>query len=167
MSYEQIAWLPLCGGVTAVGLVLSFLTFRRRGAAAGLRGAAWSLIPVAAYLTGALPALWQVGTAVVGFFAGLVLSPTVWAGIIVAALSALLFLVSGVMRGRRRRSAPAAPAAPAADRPAAQRPAAPPVGAAGAPTQPNTRPLPSRPAAPAADDDMADIEAILKRRGIS
>ncbi|MFC7388464.1 cellulose synthase, partial [Sphaerisporangium rhizosphaerae] len=106
MSYDQIAWLPLCAGVSAAGLVLSFLALRRRGAAAGLRGAAWSLIPIAAYLTGALPALWQAGTAVAGFLTGLVLSPMVWAGVIVAGLSALLFLVSGVMRGRRRAADP-------------------------------------------------------------
>ncbi|MET8143859.1 cellulose synthase [Sphaerisporangium sp. NPDC005288] len=163
MSYDQIAWLPLCAGVSAAGLVLSFLALRRRGAAAGLRGAAWSLIPIAAYLTGALPALWQAGTAVAGFLTGLVLSPMVWAGVIVAGLSALLFLVSGVMRGRRRA------AAPAGERPAGRAAAtAGPAPGAAAPTQPLRRPLPGKqPAAPAADDDLSDIEEILKRRGIS
>ncbi|MDH2430692.1 cellulose synthase [Sphaerisporangium sp. TRM90804] len=162
MSYEQIAWLPLCAGVTAAGLVLSFIVLRRRGAGAGLRGAAWSLIPLAAYLTGALPALWQAGTAVAGFVAGLVFSPMVWAGVAVAGLSVLLFMVSGLLRRRGRRAAPA-------ERPArAPQPAAPAAGAgAGAPTQPNRRPLPPKQAAPAADDDLSDIEEILKRRGIS
>lgn len=165
MSFDQIAWLPLCGGLTAAGLLLSFLAFRRRGAAAGLRAAAWSLIPLAAYLTGALPALWKVGTAVAGFFAGLVFSPTVWAGVVVTGVSALLFLVSGVLRRRRRGAAGAgAPAKRSAVQGAAGAPA---PGSAGGPTQPNTRPLPARPAAPAAGDDLSDIEEILKRRGIS
>ncbi|MFC4062122.1 cellulose synthase [Planomonospora corallina] len=181
MTYEQIPWLAVCAGLTGVGLVLSFLLLRRRGAAAGLRALAWSLLPVAAYLTGALPTLWQIGTAVTGFVTGLVLNPTVWAGVAVAGVSALLFAVSGFMRGRRLAAAragrteaptaPAAPAVPARGAPAVQ---------AGAPAAP-TQPLPTRPsgqgrpagqpegrppAKPAADDDFSDIEAILKRRGI-
>ncbi|WP_405148044.1 cellulose synthase [Sphaerisporangium sp. NBC_01403] len=162
MSFDQIAWFPLCAGLTAVGLVLGFLAFRRRGAAAGLRVAAWSLIPIAAYLTGALPAAWKVGTAVVGFFTGLVFSPTVWAGVAVAGLSAVLFLVSGVLRRRRGGAAEGAPEG----RTPKQTPKQAAPGAA-APTKPNRRPLPQKPAAPAADDDLADIEEILKRRGIS
>ncbi|GGL17329.1 hypothetical protein Sme01_72250 [Sphaerisporangium melleum] len=168
MSYDQIAWLPLCAGLTAAGLVLSFLALRRRGAAAGLRGAAWSLIPVAAYLTGALPALWQAGTAVAGFLTGLVLSPMVWAGVAVAGLSAVLFLVSGVLRGRRLRAGTTAGKRTRGGE-TATGPTPPAGGAAGgtAPTQPLRRPVQSRPAAPAADDDLSDIEEILKRRGIS
>ncbi|RCG29748.1 cellulose synthase [Sphaerisporangium album] len=166
MSYDQIAWLPLCGGLTAVGLVLSFLAFRRRGAGAGLRAAAWSLIPVAAYLTGALPALWQMGTAAVGFVTGLVFSPKVWAGVAVAGLSALLFLISGFLRGGRsrgRRSKPSTEPQPVAG------PSATPPSAT-APTQPNRPPLPRRTPTTAAappDEDLSDIEEILKRRGIS
>ncbi|GII78170.1 hypothetical protein Sru01_31520 [Sphaerisporangium rufum] len=178
MTFDQIAWLPLCGGITAVGLVLSFLAFRRRGAGAGLRGVAWSLIPAAAYLTGALPALWQVGSALTGFVAGLVLSPKVWAGVGLAGLSLVLFLVSGGLRRRRLRAAGAAaagnggnggntPAGRPATRPAGAEPAAVGGAASGAPTQPNTRPMAARPARPAADDDLSDIEEILKRRGIS
>ncbi|MEU7987181.1 cellulose synthase [Streptosporangium canum] len=174
MSFDQIAWLPLCAGVTGVGLVLSFLLMRRRGVVAGLRGVAWSLLPLAAFLTGALPTLWQIGTAIVGFFAGVVFNPTVWAGVAVTGLSLVLFLVTGVLRGRRT-AASADPRTPAAGTPAA--PGGPmtaggPVTAGGGATQP----LPQRKAAPAqkpaparkpaADDDFSDIEDILKRRGI-
>jgi hypothetical protein len=53
-TYDKIAWLPLCGGVTGLGLILSYLVMRRRGLGSGLRGAAWSLLPLAAYLTGAI-----------------------------------------------------------------------------------------------------------------
>ncbi|MEV4381536.1 cellulose synthase [Streptosporangium sp. NPDC049644] len=177
MSFNQIAWLPLCAGVTGVGLVLSFLLMRRRGVAAGLRAAAWSLLPVAAFLTGALPTLWQIGTAIIGFLTGLVFNPVVWSGVAVTGLAVLLFLVSGFMRGRRLRAAasssPLAPTAPAVA-------AAGPGGRDGAATA-ATQPLPKRKAAPApasgsaaarpaakpaADDDFSDIEDILKRRGI-
>jgi hypothetical protein len=168
MSFDQIAWLPLCAGVTGVGLVLSFLWLRRRGVAAGLRGAAWSLLPLAAYLTGALPTAWQIGTAIGGFFGGLVLNPTVWAGVAVAGLAGVLFLVSGLLRGRRRAAAPAASETPATAPSAGRgKPLAP-----GEPAQrqqsPQRKAAPvAKPAAkPAADDDFSDVEDILKRHGI-
>ncbi|MEO3814485.1 cellulose synthase [Sphaerisporangium sp. B11E5] len=164
MNFDQIAWFPLCVGLTAAGVVLSFLVMRRRGAGAGLRGLAWSLVPIAAYLTGALPAIWKMGTAVAGFVTGLVFSPMVWAGVGVAALSAVLFLVSGVLRRRGRAARPARSGRAASTATAASGARSAPASAT-APTKPN--PIPSRSAAPAADDDLADIEAILKRRGIN
>ncbi|MCG5214934.1 cellulose synthase [Streptosporangium sp. KLBMP 9127] len=160
MPFEQIAWLPLCAGVTGVGLVLSFLLLRRKGAAAGLRGAAWSLIPMAAYLTGALSTLWAMGTAAVRFVTGLVFSPSVWIGVGLTGLAVVLYLVSGVLRGRA--GAKAEPAAA----PSAPRRAGLPATAAQAPA---TEPARAKQAAPkkAADDDFGDIEDLLKRRGIS
>lgn len=110
--YSQFFWLPLCGGLTAAGLVLSWLTARRRGVAAGLRGAAWSLLPLAAYLTGAIRMLWRIGTAIGAFATSFVFNPLVWSGVVVTGLAAVLFVVSGAMRGRRaRKQAPAEPGA--------------------------------------------------------
>ena len=65
-TYSQIAWLPLTAGLTLIGLIVSFFVWRRRGAAAGLRGVAWSLLPLAAYLIGAIELLWRFGTAITG-----------------------------------------------------------------------------------------------------
>ncbi|MGN9840331.1 cellulose synthase [Nonomuraea sp. H19] len=160
-TFSTIAWLPLCAGVTIAGLVLSFLAFRRKGAASGLRMAAWALLPVAAYLTGALQALWTIGTTVVGFVTSLVFNPTVWVGVAVAGLSVVLFVVSGVMRGRKlklaggrkKSDAPAQqPVQPSANKPAV----------AGKKQQAASAPKASK-----GDDDFADIEELLKRRGIS
>jgi hypothetical protein len=163
MSFDQIAWFPLCAGLTAAGLVLAFLAFRRRGAGSGLRVTAWALLPMAAYLTNALPTLWRIGTAVVSFVTGLVLNPQVWAGVILTGVSVLLFFVSGVIR-RRGRSGGAPEAAQAQAQPRA-------AGGgerrrAAQPAEP-TKPLPAKRQAPAADDDFSDIEDILRRRGIS
>jgi hypothetical protein len=154
MSYDQIAWLPLCAGLTAVGIAFSYLAFRRRGVAAGLRATAWSLLPLAAYLTGALKTLWNVGAAIGGFVTGLVFSPMVWSGIVFAGFSVLLFFVSGALRGRAlaKGRAAGAPAAVPASGKAVQKPGAKPV---------------ERAAAPAPADDFSDIEEILKKRGIS
>jgi hypothetical protein len=154
--FEQIAWLPLCAGVTAVGLVLSFLAFRRRGVAAGMRMAAWALLPVAAYLTGALQALWTIGATAVGFVTGLVFNPLVWAGVAVTGLSVVLFVVSGVIRGRklstvRKKTAGEAPEI----QPSANK----------TPTKPQ-KPAVAATQKPKSDDDFSDIEELLKRRGI-
>ena len=46
-TWNNIAWFPICIGLTAAGLVLSWLTFRRRGLRRGIRGGAWSLLPLA------------------------------------------------------------------------------------------------------------------------
>ncbi|MGW0803851.1 cellulose synthase [Nonomuraea sp. NPDC002799] len=162
-TFNTIAWLPLCAGVSIAGLVLAFLAFRRRGATAGLRMTAWALLPAAAYLTGALQALWTVGATLVGFVTSLVFNPTVWIGVAVAGLSAVLFVVSGVLRGRKlaggkKKKAPSGdseqqrPVQPSANKPAA----------AG-----QTRPAVTAPKAGKGEDDFSDIEDLLKRRGIS
>ncbi|WP_101786988.1 cellulose synthase [Nonomuraea indica] len=166
MTFDQIAWLPLCAGVTIAGLVLSFLAFRRRGAAAGTRVAAWALLPLAAYLTGALQALWTIGTTIVGFVTSLVFNPVVWAGVAVAGLSVVLFVVSGVLRGRKlAKASQAAPAQPRAQGGAQGQ-------AQGRPQAPAAPPQTGKPAVAApqerkSDDDFSDIEDILRRRGIS
>ncbi|SDK53207.1 hypothetical protein SAMN05421874_108170 [Nonomuraea maritima] len=164
-TLNQIA-LPLCGGLAIAGLVLAYMLFRRRGVASGLRATAWALLPVAAYLTGALSALWTIGATVVGFVTNLVLNPMVWAGVALAGLSAVLFIVSGVMRGRRLRKSADPAVAAEAERPAVgakpqQAPGARP--AAGEPK----RAQKAGPKQAAKDDDFSDIEELLKRRGIS
>ncbi|MFG3438688.1 cellulose synthase [Nonomuraea sp. NPDC047897] len=167
MTFTQIAWLPLCAGVTIAGLVLSFLAFRRRGAAAGTRVAAWALLPLAAYLTGALQALWTIGTTVVGFFTSLVFNPVVWAGVAVAGLSVVLFVVSGVLRGRKlakasktSKASTAGPAQPKAqgETRGGEKPREVPAQAG--------KPAVAAPAERKSDDDFSDIEDILRRRGI-
>jgi hypothetical protein len=129
--------------VTALGLLGSWAATRRRGLASGMRGAAWSLVPLGAYLTG-----------LTRFLVDLAFSPVKWAGIAVLGLGGLLYVTSGVMlrRGagtaRRETETGAAPARRAAPS------AAPPKGAVGGPGA-------------AADPDLAEIERILKNRGIT
>jgi hypothetical protein len=144
---DSVAWLPLCAGLTLLGLAGSWLAWRRRGAAAGLRGAAWSLLPLAAYLTGVVTLLWEVGTAGTRWVAGFAFSPAVWAGLAVTGLAAACFAVSGLLR---RRAPAQAPSRPAID-PAAPKP---------------KPPAPSRRAGKGDDDEFAEIEEILRRRGI-
>jgi hypothetical protein len=146
-TYYSFQWLPLAGGLTLVGLIASWLAWRRRGIAAGLRGVAWSLLPIAAYLTGAIKMLWQMGVAISSFASSFIFSPRVWSGVIVAGASAALFFVSaGLRRGRARKSAGDAP----------ERPGTPPSKAL----------KPAKSKAPAADDDLGDVADILRRHNI-
>jgi hypothetical protein len=173
-TYQTIEWLPLCAGLTALGLVLSYVAMRRRGIGAGLRWAAWSLLPLAAYLTGSTEMFWKMGVAIGDFAKGFVFSPRVWSGIAVAGLAVVLFIVSGPLRQRRVK--------PGQDKRAAE----PGSAAAGAVTasprtaggQLATRPAGSAPAkAPAKarkgknagddDDDLGDVADILRRHGIT
>ena len=166
-TYDKIAWLPLCAGLTGLGLVLSFLVMRRRGLGSGLRWAAWSLLPLAAYLTGAIEMFWKMGIAVGDFAKGFVFSAQVWAGIAVAGLSAVLFVVSGRLRRRRvkpgqDKQAVGAPAA-APGRELASRAA--PVATTSTAKVPVK--APKGKSAIADDDDLGDVEDILRRHGIT
>jgi hypothetical protein len=183
MSYSSIAWLPLAAGLTILGLVLSYLTYQRRGLRPAVMGVAWSLLPIAAYLTGAIEMLWKVGVAIGQFGTGFVFSPMKWAGIGVTGLAIALFLAAG---GRKRRSAAReARPGPPPDRKAEAPGSSAPPALAKARTAPGTQVLPterkpvpvdrataatsakgSRKAAPPDDDDMKDIEDILRKRGI-
>ena len=100
-TYDKIAWLPLCGGLTGIGLVLSYLAMRRRGLGVGLRWAAGSLLPMAAYLTGSIEMFWKMGVAIGDFAKGFVFSPRVWWGMALAGLAVALFVASGPLRRRR------------------------------------------------------------------
>lgn len=170
-TYNAIAWLPLCAGLTGLGLVASWFAYRRRGLGSGLRGVAWSLLPLAIYLTGSIEMFWKIGTAIGNFAASFVLSPKVWSGVGVAALAAVLFVVSGPAKRRRRRKT-------AAEADATRPVAGAEVGAAGQPGQEKAtgsrrarKSLEPAPAGAAksgpADDDMREVEEILRRRGIS
>jgi hypothetical protein len=148
-TYSQIAWLPLTGGLALIGLVASWFAWRRRGAAAGLRLAAWSLLPIAAYLTGVIELLWRFGTAIASFATSFVFSPKVWSGIIVAIVAVILFVVSGRLRGRARKRSrgPGKPAATAAT--------------------PGKAIDTAKPKAVSLDDDeFGDVADILRKHGI-
>jgi hypothetical protein len=184
MSYSSIPWLLLTAILTALGLVLSYGILRRNGVRPALRVAAVSLVPIAAYLTGATEMLWKIGVAIGQFGTGFAFSTTKWVGIGVTGLAVALFLAAGGREARRvarekrraargrqdddagvaaadgRRDALAGPSATTRGVPADRAP----VPATRTPQAPAKA---SRKAAkPAEDDDLKDIEDILRKRGI-
>jgi hypothetical protein len=183
MSYGDVAWLPLTLGLTVLGLVLSYFAYRRRGLRPAMMGTAWSLLPIAAYLTGATEMLWKIGAAIGQFGSGFVFSPMKWAGIGVTGLAIALFFAAG---GRvRRRASREARRAARGDRKGEAEGSSTPAALGKAKTSPGTQILPterqrvpaerataatsakgSRKSALADDDDLKDIEDILRKRGI-
>src|ERR1700722_3994888 len=101
MSYSSIAWLPLAAGLTVLGLILSYAVLRRSGTRPALRVAAVSLLPIAAYLTGAIELRWKSGVAIGQFRTGFALSTTKRFGIGVTGLAIALFLAAGGREARR------------------------------------------------------------------
>ncbi|VXB64525.1 cellulose synthase [Nocardioides sp. AX2bis] len=157
---DNATWLALTVTLTLVGAVLTWVAYRRRGLPSAMLVAGVTVLVPAAYLTRTLRMLTEVVDAVAGWATSLVLSPTVWAGIVMAGLGVLLIAGSRALAARgigaRRRGVPrgtTAATAPAAAPAGRERPR---VGA-------GRKPEP----APAVDDELADIEALLKRRGIS
>jgi hypothetical protein len=146
---------PIFVAVTVVGLVLSGLAWRRKGARSGIRGVAWSLLPAGAWLTKALGLVGRIVAAVVSFGSGFVFNPLSWLGVILVGIAALLFLVSGgipLVGGRRRRKKEVGGKA----------------GRSGGGE--STAPVPTsrgRAAVTAGDDDLADVRDILKKHGIN
>jgi hypothetical protein len=182
-TYDKIAWLPLCGGLTGLGLVLSYFAMRRRGIGSGLRWAAWSLLPLAAYLTGSIEMFWKMGVAIGDFAKGFVFSPRVWSGIVLAGVAVVLFVVSGPLRRRgvsQGRDKQAAESGSGAPRTLTQKPAA--TGGGQLAQRTPGRPAATVPAAGPAkapakprkakkadddDDDLGDVADILRRHGIT
>ena len=142
MGYDFVTWGAFACVLSALGGVLSWLAWRRRGLAAAIRGLGWSVLPIAAWLTGTLHLVANLAGDVAHWAVGLVLSPVVWLGIVLAGVAVVLFGVSGAMRakgiGTRERKREQLP-----------------------PQQQGTR------TAGAGLDGMDDIEAILKKHGIS
>jgi len=182
MGYDSIFWLPICAVLTGAGLVLSYYAGRSRGYQSMLRGVAWSLIPLAAYLTGSIKMFWKIGDAIGNYASGFAFSPVKWAGIGVAALAFVLFVVTGgrhrrrAVRERRKaakagqQGAPAAPPAAAGIEQSGTVPAT-----AIMPAVTARQPQPAKATQPAkrsgktaapVDQDMKDIEEILRNRGI-
>jgi hypothetical protein len=171
-DFNDLTLLPFCVGLTLLGLIASWAAWRRRGLAAGARGVAWSLLPVSLYLTGLLKLLWDVLKSVTTWFAHLIFSPTVWAGVALFGVSVVLYVVSGVARSRRG-DAPASKsdAKPAANN-SASASASQAIGelTATGPAPASAKPAKSGKASKSAKKESSEfdeIEDILKRHGIN
>jgi hypothetical protein len=150
MSYDSAAWGALAFALSILLGVVTFFRWRSQGLVVALRWAGWTILPVAAWLTGVLELAFEVGESVGDWAVDLVFKPSVWLGIVLAGVAGVLLGASTLLRNRglgTRQS----------------------VSGAAAGEAPKLKKAPRRGRADAAigDDDLGDIEAILRKHGIS
>lgn len=155
--------LLVCLGLTLLGVLFTALAGRRGNRGRVVQGLALTLAPVGLYLSGLLGLLWRGVTALGNWATALTMSRTVWVGLSLLAVCLVLWLVGGVVARR----APRSKRRPVADS-ASPRSATPAVSGADHRRQakPSTGAANSK-ASPPVDDDMAEIEELLKSRGIN
>ena len=152
--------LPICVGLTLIGVIITGIAWRRGRRGRVIQGVGLALAPVALYLSGLLRLLWNGVVAVGRWATGVILSPAVWIGLGLLGLCLVLWVVGGLIA---RRSSARRRTAAVSDRSGTPTVA----GAPGAKSVGQQRGAPTRKAQPTAeDDDMAEIEALLKARGI-
>ncbi|HZA71920.1 MAG TPA: hypothetical protein VE476_03325 [Propionibacteriaceae bacterium] len=145
--------LPLCVGLTLLGIIATGIAWRRGNKGRVVQGVGLALAPVALYFSGLLRLLWN-GIVAVGTWAStLIFSPAIWFGMALLGLCVVLWVVGGMVA---RRSAPRTKGAKATSGQAATAalPAKSKAGRAPARNQPEV------------DPELAEIEALLKSRGI-
>jgi hypothetical protein len=140
---NDVSWGALALSLTVLGGIYTWWALRHRGVTAAVRGAGLTLLPLAAWMTGLLSVAGDVVDTFSNWFAHLVFSPKVWLGMIIFVVA---FVLIGAANAVSRRVDP---------KPAKGRAAKPKAVQAASPSD------------PLLDDEMAEIQAILKKRGIS
>ena len=142
--------LPLCVGLTLLGIIATGVAWRRGNKGRVVQGVGLALAPIALYFSGLLRLLWN-GIVAVGTWASTVIfSPAIWIGMALLGLCLVLWVVGGIIA---RRSGPPAKAVSGKSSTAA-------LPAKGRSSQKQTQKQPP------VDVEMAEIEALLKSRGI-
>ncbi|WP_028651994.1 hypothetical protein [Nocardioides halotolerans] len=147
---DDAAWGALTLSLTLLGGIYTWFAFRSRGFVAGLRGVGLTLIPVALLLTDTLEMATEIGGAVGDWVTGFAFSPASWLGIILAVVSVTCFAAAGFLAergvGRARAAEGDAPARKELGR---------------------GRGTKKEPVVSDVDPELAEIEALLRKRGIT
>lgn len=135
-------WLPWVALLSAAGVAGAWFSWRkgRRGAAVSWLG--WATVPWAAYLLGFIALGFRVIDAVGDWATRFVFNPAAWVGVVLAVVATALIAGGARLRGRQPR--------------ARKKPRA--TGGS---------PAPEVQAGGTGDKQMDEIDAILKKRGIS
>lgn len=140
--------LPLCVGLTLLGIIATGIAWRRGSRGRVVQGVGLALAPIALYFSGLLRLLWNGVVAVGSWASTLIFSPATWLGMALLGLCVVLWVVGGLVA---RRSAPRTKEA---------------SGKSTAAALPAKVRAGRTPAKPEVDPEMAEIEALLKSRGI-
>ena len=145
---DEAAWGALTLSLTVLGGIYTWFAFRSRGFVAGLRGVGFTIIPVALLLTDTLEMATKIGSAVGDWVGGFAFSPSSWLGIILAVASVTCFVAAGFIAERS-------------------------AGATASEAKPSRKELnkgkstKKEPVLSDVDPEMAEIEALLRKRGIT
>lgn len=140
---DDVTWAILALLLTAAGAAASWWAFTRRGAVAGLSALGWTLLVPAAWLTGVFTLAGRVTRAVALWSSRLVFDPTFWIGVVLAGAGGVLIVATTAMK---RRGLDVLPAQTDVEKSATRNRTTPEVSSNG--------------------DDLDDIEALLRKRGI-
>jgi hypothetical protein len=158
-----------CAALSVAGLAVALQTAYRRRYLRATRIAAAALLPVGLAMAGLVTLGRRIGTAIGDWAADLVLKPTVWTGFGVLACSALLYGTTRLFAGRETEEG-VGERDERAVRGGGERPAAVSGGEATALPGSRGRRTPAGAKRRGSGDsglrDFADVEEILKRRGI-
>ncbi len=149
---DEAAWGALTLSLTVLGGIYTWFAFRSRGFVAGLRGVGFTIIPVALLLTDTLEMVTKIGSAIGDWALSLAFSPVNWLGIILAGVSVVCFVVAGFLA--ERGVGAARESGEAAEKPTRKE------LAKGKGTK-------KEPVLSDVDPEMAEIEALLRKRGIT
>ena len=147
---DDAVWGALTLTLTLLGGLYTWFAFRRRGFVAGLRGVGITLVPVALLLTDTLQMVTRIGDAVGDWALHLAFSPLTWLGVILGGVSVVCFVVAGFLANREVGTSPRR------------------VEGDDPKSLPEGRGKRSKPVlADPVDAEMAEIEALLRKRGIT
>jgi hypothetical protein len=147
---DDAAWGALALALTALGGIYTWFAFRNRGFVPGLRGVGFTIIPVALLLTDTLQLVTDIGGEIGSWVGNFAFSPAAWLGIILAVVSVGCFVAAGFLAERG-------------------------VGGAGGEQKQKSgrkelapgKGAKKEPVLADVDPEMAEIEALLRKRGIS
>ncbi|HET9779389.1 MAG TPA: hypothetical protein VFP81_08915 [Propionibacteriaceae bacterium] len=140
--------LPLCVGLTLLGVIATGIAWRRGNKGRVIQGVGLALAPIALYFSGLLRLLWDAIVAFGTWASKIILSPAVWFGLSLLGLCVVLWVVGGLIGRRAQKNKAVSAESTGTALPATR-------GAAKA-----------KQSAPPIDEEMAEIEALLKSRGI-
>lgn len=155
-----VEWWPVAGALTLVGLVLTVLLWRRRGAGAGMRMLGVSFLPGAIVLVGLQGVLKELWKSLVRFATGLLFSPQIWVGVGMAVIAVICILIGNRLTVRKLEQVGTTTTATGSK----------PAVAGGAKATSGSAPkqvAAKNPREPTGLEGMEDIDEILKRRGIN
>jgi hypothetical protein len=138
VSYNDVVWLPNALVMTAVLAAIAVWRWRSKGALVGLRWTGVAMLPLALYAIGLFRLVWSVSLAVSRFVTGFAFRPSVWIGLFLALVAVVLIVLPSKVERRLGGSTESR-----ADKPAV-----------------------TSKRRSSSDDDMAEIEDILKKHGL-